>query len=106
MQASAEGGEDMARQWIGDRDRFQQIRRAVTILNIGAVNGKTDQKPNDVSGNVTFAPLDPLASVIASNPAAFGCFHALTVDNARRWACLASFGLTGRSDGLAIQFPQ
>ena len=59
-------GEDMAQQRVGGRDRFQQARRAVTILNIGTVNGKADQEPDGIGDDVTLAPLYPLAGVIAS----------------------------------------
>ena len=96
----------MAQQRIGNRDGFEQVRCPITILNISSVNGKTDQQANRVCDDVTFAPFDPLASVIASHPATFSCFHALTVNHTRRWARCAPFGLTRRRDELAVQFPQ
>ena len=92
----------MAQQWIGARDGFKQVRRPITILNIGTVNGKTDQQANGVSDYVTLTPLDPLTSIIASHPATFSGFHALTVDHARRRARRAPFGLTRRRDELVV----
>ena len=39
------------------------------ILNIGTVNGKTDQQANRVSDDVTFAPFDQ----ISRSPATHAC---------------------------------
>ena len=67
-------GKSMAQQRAGTRDGLQQGRRAVTILDIGTVNGQTDRKPGSISDDATFAPLDPLAGVIASDPRRFAWF--------------------------------
>ena len=105
----------MAPRWIGARDGFKQVRRPITILDIGTVNGKTDPQANGVGDYVTLAPLDPLTSIIAAHPGTFSGFHALTVhcltveflhsmrrDHARR----APFGLTRRRDELVVQLLQ
>ena len=52
-------GEDMTQQRIGRCDGFQHLRRAVTILNIGPVHDKADQKTDGVGDDVTLATLDP-----------------------------------------------
>ena len=91
-------GEDMTQQRAGDGNGFQQVRRPVQssgirspgsnadpphILDIGAVNGKTDQQSEGNGDDMTLASLYPLAGIIASDPAALRCFHALAVDHTR-----------------------
>ena len=67
-------GKNMAQQRARARDGLQQGRRAVTILDIGSVNGQTDRKLGSISDDATFAPLDPLAGVMASDPRRFAGF--------------------------------
>ena len=91
-------GEDLTQQRVGDGNGFQQVRRPVQssgirspgssadpphILDIGAVNGKTDQQSEGIGDAMTLASLDPLAGIMASDPAALRCFHALAVDHTR-----------------------
>ena len=45
-------GEDITQQRVGDRDGFQQVRRPVPILDIGAVNGKTDQQSEGIGDDM------------------------------------------------------
>jgi len=76
--------ENMAQQRIGGRDGFQQIGRTVRVLNIGTIRGESDQQPKGVSDYMTFVTFDPLSVVIPPNPATFGGFDALAVDDPRR----------------------
>lgn len=78
--------EDMAQQWIGPGDGFQQTRRAVPILYIGTMNGEADQQTDSIGHNVALAPLDPFARIVAANPSTFSGFDALAVDHTRRRA--------------------
>ncbi len=69
-------------------------RRAVAILNIGAVNHEADHQSERVDDDMTLASLYLLARVIARNSAAFRGFHALTVDHARRRRGFPTFQVT------------
>ena len=91
-------GEYMMQKWIGVRHGLQQVRRAVSILNIDTLHGKANQKPDDIGDDVTLAPFDPLAGVMVSDTATFSGFHALAVDHTRRWGGRALFGLPCRRD--------
>ena len=99
-------GEYMTQQRVVGRYGLQQVRRAVAILNIATMHGKANQEADGVGDDMTFAPFDPFAGVIASDPAAFSGFHALAVDHARRRVGRTPFGLARRSDEMAVQFLQ
>ena len=60
-------------------DRLEHIRRAVPVLDIGAINQRANQQAKDIGHDVALAPLDLLARVIAVNTAAFRGFHALAI---------------------------
>lgn len=58
--------------------------RAVAVLNVGGVDDRRDNEAERVGEDMTLPPLDLLAPVITANAAAFGRFHRLAVDDARR----------------------
>ncbi len=86
-------GEDMSQPRPAP-DGFEDGRRAVAILNIGAVNHEADHQSERVDDDMTLASLDLLARVIARNSPTFRDFHALTVDHARRRRGLPTFQVT------------
>ena len=76
-------------------DAGEDIRRAVTVLDIGSVNDRSDQQALRVGDDMTLPALDLLAGVKAPWPAAFRGFHALTIDHARAGRSLSARCLTG-----------
>ncbi len=60
---------------------FQHIRRTVPVLEPGTVPHPSDQQAKRVGDDRALATLDPLAHVIAGNPAPFRGFHALAVED-------------------------
>ena len=79
----AQPGEAMA-------DRLQEVRRAVPILDVGAVDDHVEHQAEGVGQDVALTAHDLLARVIAPRPAAFRGFDALAVDHAAGRARLAS----------------
>lgn len=79
-------GEHMAQPRIAGADGLQQRGRAVTVLDVGAVNGEADRKARGVREDMTLAARDRLPGVIAANAAALGGFHALAIDHPGRRA--------------------
>ena len=73
--------------------RFEHIDRAIAVLDVGGVNENEDQKSAGVGEDMTLAPPDFLARVMAPNPAALGGFDALAVDHTGRWRCFAALDL-------------
>jgi hypothetical protein len=96
----------MTQQRVVGRYGLQQVRRAVAILNIGTMYGKANQETDGVGDDMTLAPFDPFAGVIAPDPAAFSGFHALAIDHARCRVGCTPFGLARRRDEMAVQFLQ
>jgi choline dehydrogenase len=80
---------------IAATDWLPHIRRAVTVLDIGGVNDRSDQQALRVGDDMTLPALDLLAGVKAPWPAAFRGFHALTIDHARAGRSLSARRLTG-----------
>ena len=62
-------------------DRLEHIRCAISILNIGGMNDRADQKTGGIGDDVAFAPLHLFTGVISSNPPIFIGFYALCIDN-------------------------
>src|SRR5262249_56505007 len=57
--------------------------------------------------SVRMATLHLLAGIVAAGPAGFGCLGRLAVDDASRWARLATIGLARlRRQGIVDGFPQ
>ena len=83
-------------------DRFEDLGRAVAVLDIGCVHDQADQQAECIGDDVTLAALDLLARVIAPNTTAFRGFHALAVDHPGARAGLASFQLPGRHDQVMV----
>lgn len=54
---------DMAQHGVARGDSFQHIRRAVTILTLGAVDLKPDEQSGRVDDDLALVPLDPLSVV-------------------------------------------
>lgn len=73
--------EDMSQPRPAPENGLEDGRRAVAILNIGAVNHEADHQSNCIDDNMTLASVDLLARVIARNSAAFRGFQALTIDH-------------------------
>jgi hypothetical protein len=69
----------MAQEGIPRGNLFQNVRCAVAILDSGTVHHEADQETDRICHDVTFPPLDLLASVIPPNAAIFRGFHALAV---------------------------
>ena len=57
-------GKDVAQHGIPRGDAPQHIRRAVTILNPGAVDLDPDEQSARIGDDMALAPLDPLAGII------------------------------------------
>jgi len=83
----------MAQPGVGVADRFEHTGSTVTILNIGGMNDKSDQKTNRVGDDVALAALDLFACIIAANPATFRCFNALAVNYTGTWGGFTTLGL-------------
>jgi len=64
---------------MGMADGFEHPGCTVTILNIGTMNDKADQKTNRISDNVALTAFDLLACIIAANTPTFSGFDRLTV---------------------------
>ena len=95
-----------AQEGISRGHLFQNVERAVAILNPGAVHPEPDKQSDRVRHDMTLSTLDPLACVVTANPSALGGFHALTIDDAGRRPGLAPIGQTHSRDKLAVHFIQ
>ncbi len=82
---------------------FQHIRRTVPVPEPGTVPHPSDQQAKRVGDDRALATLDPLAHVIAGNPAPFPGFHALAVEDTGGRAGLATLGQTRHPDKRAGQ---
>ena len=71
----------MAQHGIARGDSLQHIRRAVTILNPGAMDLEPYEQSGRIGTNVALAALDLFSGVISSNPATFCGFYTLTIDD-------------------------
>jgi hypothetical protein len=67
-------------------------RRTVTVLDIGAVDGRVEEIAAGIGEDVALASFDLLANVIAANDAAFGGFDALAVGDTGARAGLTTHG--------------
>ncbi len=79
----------MAHPWPTFENGFEHDWRSVAVLNVSAVNNKTDQEPAGVGDDVALAAFDLLSGVKAPYSAAFRGFYALAVDHACRRAGFA-----------------
>ena len=75
-------GEDMAQPRPAFEDRFQEVRRAVTVLDIGGMDDETHQQAERVDNDMALAALDLLARVKATNSRRF------------RWSCPIGLSIT------------
>jgi len=73
----------------GGADGAEQIRAAVTVLDVGGMNGAGDQQAAGVGDDVALAPLDPLAGVELPRAAAFGGLDRLAIADAGVGASLS-----------------
>jgi len=65
-------------------DPFAGLGQAVTVLDARGMNREVQWQADRISNQMTLAPIDFLASVIATQTARFRGFHALTVNHTRR----------------------
>ena len=65
-------------------DRSQNQPGAITVLHAGAMNHYPQKQSHRVNDNMTFAPVDLLAGVIASLSALLSCLDRLRVDDGCR----------------------
>jgi hypothetical protein len=84
---------------------FENHRRGVAVLNIGAVHDKADQEAAGVGDDVAFAAIDLFPGVKAPYSAAFGGFNALAVDHARRRAGFAARSFARRHHQRVVHRP-
>ena len=89
-------GEQVAQPREAVTDGFEQLRRAVPILDLGAVHQQSDEQAESIGHDMALAPVDLLAGVIAPDTAAFRGFRALAVDHAGARAGLAPLKLPRR----------
>ena len=71
----------MLQHGIARGDSLQHIRRAVTILNPGAMDLEPYEQSGRIGTNVALAALDLFSGVIFSNPATFCGFYTLSIDD-------------------------
>ena len=83
-------------------DGGEHRRRAVAVLDLGAVDHDRDQQAAGVGEDVTLAALDFLSGVEAPDTAAFRGFYALTGDDTGRRAGRAALGLARRDQQLPV----
>ncbi len=95
-------GEDVAQAGKVAGDGGEHRRRAVAVLDVGAVDHDRDQQAAGVGEDVTLAALDFLSGVEAPDTAAFRGFYALTVDDTGRRAGRAALGLARRGQQLPV----
>jgi hypothetical protein len=74
--------EDMTQPRTADADRVEQVRSAITILNVCPVDQHEDQEAECIGDDMALAAFDLFACIIPRNPATFGGFDALAVDDA------------------------
>ncbi|GHC96193.1 hypothetical protein GCM10019060_25970 [Novosphingobium pokkalii] len=86
-------GEDMTQPGKPPPRGFQEVNRAIAVLNISCVDLDGDEEAAGVGQDMPLAPLDFLARVIAARATTFGGLHGLTVDHTGTGACLAAFDL-------------
>ena len=89
-------GEDVAQAGKVAGDGGEHHRRAVAVLDLGAVDHDRDQQAAGVGEDVTLAARDFFSGVEAPDTAAFRGFYALTVDDTGRRAGRAALGLARR----------
>jgi len=98
--------EDVSEPGIQPPNRSQDINRAVTVLDAGAMNHQADQVARSVSDDVAFATFDLFSGVISSWPTTFGRFHRLAVNDAGGRAWLSSNLFTrGHHQHVVDDFP-
>jgi hypothetical protein len=92
----------MAQPRVPRGDGFEDIRRAVAVLDAGTVHHKPDQQTKRVGDDMALAPVDPFPCVIASDPATFCGFYALAIDNSGARLGVAPVGQPRGFDQLAV----
>ena len=95
-------GKDVAQHGIARGDGLQYIRRAVTILNSGAVDLKADEQSGRVGDDMALASLDPFTCVTTRNSFSLRGFYALAVDDAGRWLRCAGLGQARGLDEFSV----
>jgi hypothetical protein len=86
--------EDIPQPLIAVADGGQHTGRSVAVLHIGSIHDCADQKALCVSDDMQFSASELFARVIARNPATFGGFDQLAVDQAYCGAGLTTCSLT------------
>jgi len=76
-------------------DSFQHIRRAVPVLNSGAVDHQAHQRSARVGDDMALAPIDPLARIIPADPSIFGRCYAPAIYDPGCWLSFAALGQSG-----------
>lgn len=84
LSSMAAVGKYMPQSRIEIADRSEHQTRAVAILNAGRMHGDANQVALRICNNVALATFDLLARIIATQPAAFGRFHRLAVNDPGR----------------------
>ena len=87
----------MAQHGIARGDSLQHIRRAVIILNPGAMDLEPYAQSGRIGTNVALAALDLFSGVIFSNPATFCGFYTLTIDDP---GCRTGVSALGKARGF------
>ena len=95
-------GENMTQPRGRFAEQGEESRRAVAILDPGLVNHESEQQAIGIGDDMTLAPVDLLARVIATRTAAFRGFHRLRVDHAGRGRGLAAGRQTRRHDQAMV----
>ena len=94
--------EEVAQPWKGSADRLGDHRCAVAILDAGGMDDEADQQAEGVGDDVTLAPVDLFARIVAANTAVFRGLDALAVDDAGR-VSLCGDGMIRSLDGIHRQ---
>lgn len=82
-------GEDMPQVRVFPADGFEHGGCAIAILNIGGMDNESDEVPERIGDDMSFASLDLLTRIEPARPARLGRFHRLAIDHARSWRCRA-----------------
>jgi len=75
----------MTQSGVGFGNGGKDNRRAIAVLDGGAMNDHAEQQAKGIGENVPLAALDPLTCVKARYSAAFRGLDALAIDHARAW---------------------
>src|SRR5690606_23179254 len=85
---------------------FQDIRRAVSVLNARRMDHETNHQAESINHNMTFATVDLLPRIKTSYSAAFRGFHRLAIDHTSRGAGLLVGLFTRNHHKRVVDGPQ